>query len=167
MEPATPLGGSALHRDNPTCTSISSSNPHPLAVSYGSVMDPGANPAGDTDPWGAWPKVGAQWAVQQETIQVGQALADCSIPVSSKQQQQLILQSAVSNPSKSDMQGALVCAFVSPLSVGSLIQAGLSTPDRLKLPTNFETCLYLLITVLLLPKLGLPSAARLELLQRR
>ena len=84
-------------------------------------MDPGANPTGDTDPWGAWPKVGAQWAVQQETIQVGRALADCSIPVSLKQQQQLILQSTGSNPSKADMQGALVHAFVSPLAMWSHI----------------------------------------------
>lgn len=109
MEPATPPGGSALQRDDPACTSISSSNPNPLAAFPSGNSKPGLDPLEINGLRGSWPKVGAQWAIQQETIQVGRATADCSLPVSLQQQQQLVLQSSrLSSPSKSEAQCLMV-----------------------------------------------------------
>ena len=104
MEPATPPGGSALHRDDPACTSISSSNLNPLAAFPGINSNPGLSALGDEGPWGSWPKVGAQWAIQQETIQVGCAMADCSLPVSLHQQQLVAQSPSLSSISTSEAQ---------------------------------------------------------------
>lgn len=80
MEPATPQAGGGLNREDPSCTSIASSNPNTLA----------AFKLGAGDPLGArmiehaWPKIGGQWGMQQEVVQVGQALLECSIQQSAE-----------------------------------------------------------------------------------
>lgn len=110
MEPATPQAGGTLPRDDPSCTSISSSNPHPLAAFLNPNPYLGPDPLAGSGIGDAWPKIGGQWSMQQEMIQVGQALADCSMPVSLQQQQQqsLAQSTAFDSPSKSDLQAAMV-----------------------------------------------------------
>lgn len=109
LEPATPPA--VQQRDDPF-PSCSTADPSQFSLNDPSRAQAKALAA--SLPWGSWPRVGAQWAVQQETIQVGQVLAECSLPQSlhqqQQQQQELMLSEAglPSNPNSSQLQAKLV-----------------------------------------------------------